>query len=261
MFREPRDVAGVGLEVAAGAVQEHQFGPGAARRTRVRTPPAVSAPPLAQLVVDVGKLAPDAHVAGFDGPAEVAGLGEVYRPSVPWSSWAGAAGNADGPGPRPWWPPRRSAAAARRAGRAAGSSRWSGTRPAPRPSRCGGGARSTAACRRNRRWSRTPSRPRPRCGRSRRSRSARSRGGGAACPSSGPAEWSGGRSRTSGSAACRRWTAWSGCAPGRRAAAPTRRRAPQRAQGSGRTVSLRAGQEVRHRETAIRSSPSCRRRP
>ena len=53
------DVAGVRLEVAAGAVEQHQVGPGSGSE---HTGPDAVDIDVAQLVVDVGQLAPDADV-------------------------------------------------------------------------------------------------------------------------------------------------------------------------------------------------------
>ena len=120
----------------------------AAAPGRARRRPAAPgcAPPrdvdVAQLVVDVGELAPDADV-----------LGQV-------DSWVVPCGLTGPRGNRA----RASATVTRPAlwrrvtpsGRAGGSSRWSGTRPARRPSRCSAGARSTAGCRRSRPSPRPP---------------------------------------------------------------------------------------------------------
>ena len=59
--RQARDVAGVGLQVAAGAMQEHEVGTG----SRAQHPRAHSMHVnMAQLMVGVGQLAPDADVLG-----------------------------------------------------------------------------------------------------------------------------------------------------------------------------------------------------
>ena len=64
--REARDVAGVGLEVPAGAVEQDEIGAGTrAQHAGPYAPdPADLHGDVAQLVVDVGELAPDAHVVG-----------------------------------------------------------------------------------------------------------------------------------------------------------------------------------------------------
>ena len=121
---QPGDVAGVGLQVPAGPVQQDQVG----SRPGLQHPGAHPADVhVAERVVDVAELAPDADV--------MTGIAFIRCPF------------RTGPGPRRASPARRSAAVRRRAGPAAASSRWSETRPGRRRSRCSAGARSTAACR------------------------------------------------------------------------------------------------------------------
>ena len=58
---QARDVAGVGLQVTAGAVQQHQVGTGSGAQHAGAHAVHVD---VAQLVVGVGQLAPDADVLG-----------------------------------------------------------------------------------------------------------------------------------------------------------------------------------------------------
>ena len=58
---QPGDVAGVGLQVPAGAVQQHQVGTGPGLQHTGAHAVDVDVP---QLVVDVGQLGPDADVVG-----------------------------------------------------------------------------------------------------------------------------------------------------------------------------------------------------
>src|SRR6202035_444574 len=56
-----RDVTGVGLQVTAGAVQQHQVGTGSGAQHAGAHAAHVD---VTQLMVDVGKIAPDADVLG-----------------------------------------------------------------------------------------------------------------------------------------------------------------------------------------------------
>ena len=153
-------------------------------------------------------------------------------------------------------------AADARAGRAAGSSRWSGTRPGARWSRCSGGARSTAGCRRSRRSTRSRSRPRSRCGPSPemtkctvswwwRCMSELSPGGMICRKISNVAV---------GSVPAMRQRR-SGCAPGRPAAAPARRRARRSGARRSGVRCRRSRRGSRPCRSRVRTGPSDRLRP
>ena len=76
---QARDIAGVGLQVPAGAVQQHQVGTGSGPQH----PGAHAADvDVAQLVVGVGQLAPDADVLGQVAHVDPVSSGNRARASA-----------------------------------------------------------------------------------------------------------------------------------------------------------------------------------